>query len=98
MLSQVSRVARGGFALVTLADGNGPEDLAPDLGHFFDTHIRDACLNLCVRVITVGGNGNADQACWPCPKGALEIGGEVDPLACLSGAGGSQNQASAELI
>ena len=53
MLSQVSRVARGGFALVTLADGNGPEDLAPDLGHFFDTHIRDACLNLCVGVITV---------------------------------------------
>ena len=67
-------------------------------GRFFDTHIRDACLNLCVRVITVGGNGNADQACWPCPKGALEIGGEVDPLACLSGAGGLQNQASAELI
>lgn len=67
-------------------------------GRFFDAHIRDACLNLCVGVITVCGNGNADEACWPCPKGALEIGGEVDPLACLSGAGGLQNQASAELI
>ena len=31
MLSQVSRVARGGFALVTPADVNGPEDLAPEL-------------------------------------------------------------------
>ena len=31
ILSQVSRVARGGLGLVMLADGNGPEDLAPDL-------------------------------------------------------------------